>query len=315
MRPASEAAHGPPETVEVEGRRITLTNPDKVLWPSIGFRKRDLLDYYRAVAPVLVPHLAGRPLTMRRFPDGVQGISWFQTECRGRPPWLPAIRLVGPTGRRHDMCAVNDLPSLLWVVNLATVELHPFLGAAPEVDRPAVAVFDLDPGPPAGLIHCCAIALRIRETLRQLRLTAWPKSSGTRGLHLYIPVEAGLSYAETKAFARQVAQRLVEQSPDLVVERSPRALRTGKVFVDWSQNDRMKSTVAPYSLRAAPRPTVSTPVTWAEVEDAVARGDARALVPGPAEALQRLARHGDLMRPVLDRTGSCLTAAHVNALV
>jgi bifunctional non-homologous end joining protein LigD len=273
-----------------------------------------MLDYYRRVAPVLLPHLAGRPLTMRRFPDGVHEWSWYQTECRGRPAWLPVARVMGPTGKAHQFCVVDDLPSLLWVVNLATIELHPFLGRAPEPDRPTAAVFDLDPGMPAGMLECCAVALRIRRMLADLGLVAWPKSSGTRGLHLYVPVGAGVSYADTKRFARQVAGRLVVEQPDLVVDRSVIALRAGKVFVDWSQNDRMKSTVAPYSLRATLRPSVSTPLTWDEIDAARTERRPAALVPGPAEVLRRVARVGDLFAPVLEERTPCLAQHHVSAL-
>jgi bifunctional non-homologous end joining protein LigD len=273
-----------------------------------------MIEYYRAVAPALLPHLAGRPLTMRRFPDGILEPSWYQTECRGRPVWLSVLRITGPTGKSHEFCVVNDLASLLWVVNLATIELHPFLGAAPAADRPTAMVFDLDPGRPASLVHCCAVALRIRAMLREVGLEAWAKSSGTRGLHLYVPVAAEVSYADTKSFARQLARRLVGEQPSLVVDRSSLALRAGRVFVDWSQNDRMKSTVAPYSLRAALRPSVSTPVTWDEVESALARGNASALVPWPHEMLRRVAGLGDIFAPVLAEDAPRLRLSHVSAL-
>jgi bifunctional non-homologous end joining protein LigD len=295
----------------VNGRALTLTNLDRVLWPSIDFTKGDLVDYYTAVAPALLPHLAGRPLTMRRFPDGVYGVSWFQTECRGRPDWLPALRITGPTGKLHEFCVVNDLPALLWVVNLAAIELHPFLGAAPAPDRPTAVVFDLDPGAPASLLHCCVVALRIRAMLHDLGLDAWPKSSGMRGLHLYVPVSPELSYADTKTFARRVARQLVGERPHLIVDRSAVALRSGKVFVDWSQNDRMKSTVAPYSLRTAWRPSVSTPLTWDEIAAAVAAKTAAALVATPEAMVRRLTITGDLFAPILSPAVPRLQRAHL----
>ena len=300
--------------VEIDGRTLSLTNLDKVLWPATGFTKGDMLDYYRAIAPALLPHLAGRPLTMRRFPDGILEPSWYQTECRGRPDWLSVLRITGPTGKPHEFCVVDDLPSLLWVANLATIELHPFLGVAHAPDRPTAMVFDLDPGRPAGLLHCCTVALRIRAMLREFGLEAWPKSSGTRGLHLYVPVHAEISYADTKSFARQLARRLVSEQPAVVVDRSSLALRAGRVFVDWSQNDRMKSTVAPYSLRAALRPSVSTPVTWDEIETALARRDVSALVPWPQQVLRRVASLGDIFAPMLSAGGPRLRLSHVTAL-
>jgi bifunctional non-homologous end joining protein LigD len=297
--------------LEVEGRTLALSNLDKALWPSTGFTKGDMLDYYRAIAPVLLPHLAGRPITMRRFPDGVHGLSWYQTECRGRPEWMSVLRTTGPTGKPHAFCVIDGLASLLWVANLATIELHPFLGAAPAADRPTAMVLDLDPGPPAGLVHCCAVAFLLRGMLRDVGLDAWPKSSGTRGLHLYVPVDADVSYAETKRFARSLARRLVAAQPQLVVDRSTVALRTGKVFVDWSQNDRMKSTVAPYSLRATLRPSVSTPVTWEEIEAALAQRDASALVTAPEEAVRRVGTLGDLFAPVLSDRVPRLAPEHI----
>jgi bifunctional non-homologous end joining protein LigD len=292
--------------MEIGGRRLRLSNLDKVLWPATGFTKGNMLDYYRDVAPALLPHLAGHPVTMRRFPDGVTGLEWYQTECHHRPSWLTTAQVIGPRGFVHEFCVVNDVPSLVWVVNLATIELHPYLGLLPDPGRPAVVVFDLDPGFPAGPLQCCLVALRIREILAGVGLTGVPKSSGSAGLHVYVPAPPGATYEETKTFARQVARQLVGERADLVIDRMSRAVRAGKVFVDWGQNDRMKSTVAPYSLRAMPWPTVSTPLGWDELERAVATGDPRGLVVGPHEMRRRLDRHGDLFAAVLERSGTAI---------
>jgi bifunctional non-homologous end joining protein LigD len=261
-----------------------LTNLDRVLWPAAGFTKGDMLDYYRAVAPVLLPHIAGRPLTLRRFPEGVDGPNWFQTNCRGAPPWVRVAPIAGRRGGAFSMCVVDDVASLLWVVNLGTVELHPHPVLADDPARSNLLVLDLDPGDRAGLPECCEVALLLRE-----RLPGTPvvKTSGSLGLHVYARIEPAPD-TETKVVARALAEELAAERPDLVVARAGRDERAGRVFVDWLQNDATRSTVAPYSLRAAPWPLVSAPLSWAEVESR------QPPLVDAARALARVAELGDL---------------------
>jgi bifunctional non-homologous end joining protein LigD len=295
--PPAEAATG---EVVVEGRRLRLTNLDKLLWPLARFTKRDLLAYYESMAAILVPHIADRPLTLRRFPDGVDGLDWFQTQCRGRPEWLPSVAIPGRKGAVQRYCVVNDLASLLWVANLATIELHPFLATRERPDRPLAVVFDLDPGPPASILGCCEVGLLLRRALEGLGLASFPKTSGSIGLHVYVPLTGSATYDQTKRFARTFAARMAERRPELVVDRMALSLRGGRVFVDWGQNDHSKSTVAPYSLRGLPWPTVSTPVTWGEVERAIDAGRPELLTFVAEDVPNRVERLGDLFRPVLD---------------
>jgi bifunctional non-homologous end joining protein LigD len=287
------------EELEVDGRTIRISNPDKVLWPSVGWTKREMLRYYLAVAPAMVPHLRERPLTLGRFPDGVEARGWFQSNCRGAPDWLPVEPVVGRKGQRMRLCVVNDAAGLVWVANQGTVEFHPFLARRDRPQMPEVLVFDLDPGHPAALLACAAVALRLREVLAADGLHAYAKTSGGAGLHVYVPVGGGLSFDATKAYARSVAAALVAEAPGLVVDRQRRDLRAGKVLIDWLQNDPTRSTVAPYSLRATPIPLVSTPVTWEEIADAVRERREERLRLGPDAVLERVRAHGDLFAPVL----------------
>ncbi len=288
-----------------------MTNLDKVLWPEVGFTKGEMVDYYERIAPVLLPHLAGRPLTLRRFPDGVAGASWYQVECTGRPDWVATARVPSTVlpPRMLELCVVDDLPSLMWVVNLATVELHPLLGTKDALDRPTALVLDLDPGPPAGMVECCRVALWARRLLVGLGLESFVKTSGLKGLHVYVPLNADETYRRTKPFALAVAELLVRDHPDDVVCRMARTQRAGRVFLDWSQNDPSKSTVAAYSLRAQPSPTVSTPLQWAEVE---AGTEGASLVFGPDEVLTR---GGPGRRPVRPSAGTVPTVARVTRRV
>jgi bifunctional non-homologous end joining protein LigD len=281
-------------------RTVELARLDKPLWPAIGFTKGDLIDYYRAVAPVLLPHIAGHPLTLARFPDGIDGPGFYQQECRGAPEWLRVTPMLARNGKLFRTCLVDDLPGLLWVANLATVELHPFLGAADAPEQARLVVLDLDPGPPAGLVACCGVALALREALAARGLAAWAKTSGGGGLHLYVPVGGPFSFAQTRAFARALAAALTARHPERVVDTMRLADRRGKVLIDWRQNDARRSMVAVYSLRAREEPLVSAPLTWAEIEEAWMRQDARSLLFRPAEVLGRIEAHGDLFRPVLD---------------
>jgi bifunctional non-homologous end joining protein LigD len=285
--------------VEVGGRRVGLSNLDKVLWPRSGLTKGWLVDYYTSVAPVLLPHLAGHPLTLHRFPDGVDGPHWYETRAPAHPAWVRTVTLhMHRTGKVFDVVVVDDLPSLVWAAQIAAIELHPYLGAAPDLDRPEFVVFDLDPGPPAGMVESCRVAACIREVLAGVGLRSWPKTSGGFGIHVYVPLHTPVTYERTKAFARSVARLLERDRPDEVTSLMPTVHRTGKVFVDWSQNDAGKSTVAPYSLRGWEVPMVSTPVTWDEVDAVAAGADPRTLVFLPDEARRRAA-DGDLFAPVL----------------
>jgi bifunctional non-homologous end joining protein LigD len=287
--------------VEVEGRRVRLSNLDKVLWPGTGFTKGQMIDYYRRISGQLLAHLQERPLTLKRYPDGVDADFFYEKRCPSyRPPWIATCPVPrrGAPGKPIDYCIVGDLPSLLWVANLASIELHSLLACCPHIDHPTLVVFDLDPGPPADLVDCCQVGLWVREVLDELGLRLFPKSSGSKGLQLYVPLNTPHSYADTKPFARSIAGLLAERYPDRVVERMDKSLRAGKVLVDWSQNDASKSTVCAYSLRARVRPTVSTPVTWQEVERAVHDHDPALVRFEAADVIERVRRLGDLCEPV-----------------
>lgn len=290
------------QRVEVDGRELKLTNLDKVLYPKTGFTKGEVVDYYAKVAPTLVPHLRGRPLTLRRFPEGVDdtGAAFFEKRCpKHRPEWV-ATAPVEVEKDTIDFCLCEDRASLVWMAQLAAIELHPSLSLSDDVDRPTVLAFDLDPGPPADVLDCCRVALRLRELFGHFGVECFPKTSGSKGLQVYVPLNNEVTYEETKPLARAIAQLLEKQTPDLVVSKMKKVDRKGKVFVDWSQNHSRKTTIAVYSLRARERPTVSTPIAWEEAEAALERNDRECLVFEAAEALERIERSGDLFAPVLE---------------
>ena len=290
--------------VEVDDRQLTLTNLDKVLYPKAGFTKGEVVDYYARVAPAIVPHLAGRALTLRRFPEGVDDTeaAFFEKRCpKHRPDWVKTATVeAGPRAGDIDFCVCEDLPTLVWMAQLAAIELHPSLSLAAHPDRPTVLVFDLDPGPPADVLNCCRVALRLRELFDRFGLRCFPKTSGSKGLQVYLPLNTKTDYEQTKPFAKAIAQLLEKQTPDRVVSKMKKVEREGKVFVDWSQNHRRKTTIAVYSLRARQRPTVSTPVSWEEVTNAAEAEDADSLVFEAGQVLERIDRHGDLFAPVLE---------------
>ena len=275
--------------VEIEGRRLRLSSVDRVVWPETGFTKGNVFDYYTRVAPVLLPHLADRPVTLARFPEGVEGYGWYQTQCRG-PDWMPTRR-VGT----QDYCVVNDLASLLWLANAGTIEFHPLLSRGKRVHEPTQVVFDLDPGAPAGFAECGRVALLVRRLLDDAGLVSFPKASGSLGLHVHVPLAEGRTFGETRSFARGVAERLAAERPELVVARAARSLRPGKVLVDWAQNAEARSLLAPYSLRAMRVPTVAAPLTWDEVEAGSERAGEN-LAFAPAGVLERLTTVGDPFR-------------------
>ena len=288
-------------TVDIEGRQLTLSNLDKVLYPATGFTKGQLVDYYVRIAPALLPHLKDRPLTMKRYPEGVGGFFFYEKNCpTHRPEWVKTAKVWSSGNNRWmDYCLVQDLPTLVWAANLADIELHTSLSKGQKIDQPTMLVFDLDPGAPANIVQCCRVGLWVRDIFQRLGLEAFPKTSGSKGLQVYIPLNTPVTYEDTKPFAHELARRLENQHPDLVVSDMKKALRVGKVFVDWSQNDQYKTTVCVYSLRAKERPTASTPVTWKEVESALKKEDPDLLVFDSAQAIARFEKLGDLFAPLL----------------
>lgn len=287
--------------IEVEGRQIKLSNLEKILYPEAGFTKGQVIDYYVRIAPVLLPHLADRALTLKRYPNGVDGMFFYEKNCPShRPPWMKTAKVWSEGNNRFmDYCVVADLPTLVWLGNLADLELHTSLSRAPETQRPTVIAFDLDPGAPATIVQCCQVALWIREIFAQLGLQAFPKTSGSKGLQVYVPLNTAVNYEQTKPFAKAIARLLEERHPDQVVSDMKKSLRVNKVFVDWSQNDDYKTTVNVYSLRAKAQPTVSTPVTWTEVENCLKKEDPGLLVFTSDQVLRRVEKLGDLFEPVL----------------
>ncbi|HYU59650.1 MAG TPA: non-homologous end-joining DNA ligase [Solirubrobacterales bacterium] len=285
----------------MDGRRVGLTNLDKVMYPS-GFRKGEVIDYYVRIAPALLPHLAGRPLTLKRYPNGTEAGHFYEKRCpEHRPDWVATAPVWSD---REDgeinFCVCDDLPTLVWVAQLASLELHPSLSLAEQMDTPTALAFDLDPGDPATIVECCRVGLRLRELFGDLGVECFPKSSGSKGLQVYVPLNSDVTYEVTKPYAQAVAQLLERQAPEEITSRMTKKLRKGKVFVDWSQNTETKTTVAAYSLRAKQRPTVSAPVEWSEVERAAEKEDPELLTFEAGEVLERVAERGDLFAPVLE---------------
>jgi bifunctional non-homologous end joining protein LigD len=287
--------------VTVQGKQLKLTNLEKVLYPASGFTKGQVIDYYARIGPVLVPQLREHPLTLKRYPNGVdQGHFFEKNATQYRPEWVKTVPVWSEGNRRNvNYILANDLPTLIWVANLASIELHPSLACAQEIQCPAVIAFDLDPGPPANIIQCCQVAFWLREIFERFGLQSFPKTSGSKGLQIYVPLNTRTSYDVTKPFAHALARLLEDEHRDLVVSDMKKAIRTNKVFVDWSQNDEHKTTVSVYSLRARERPTVSTPVTWEEVEAAFKKKDLARLTFEAPQVLQRVEKMGDLFEPVL----------------
>ena len=290
--------------VEIGGRRLKLSNLDKVLWPETGFTKGQMIDYYARVAETLLPHLRGRPLTLKRYPNGVAESHFYEKQCPShRPDWVTTCPIPsrGTAGKTINYCLANDLPTLVWVANLASIELHPLLACGEKVVQPTMIAFDLDPGAPADLVDCCEVAFWVKDVLDRLGLESFPKTSGSKGLQLYVPLNVdGVTYEDTKPFAHAIARLLEKEHPDRVVEKMEKDLRVGKVLIDWSQNHITKTTVCVYSMRARPRPTVSTPVTWDEVAAALDARDPSLLTFEAPDVLERVEAHGDLFRPVIE---------------
>ncbi len=281
--------------VDIDGRRIKLSNLDKVLWPKTGFTKGQMIDYYARIAPVMVGHVAGRPITLKRYPNGVDKQFFYEKNCPShRPAWLPTIEMGG-----IGYCCLDEKASLVWTANLAAIELHPSLARAEDLERPSSVVFDLDPGEGADVLTCGRVALLLRDTLGSLHLESWVKTSGSKGLQVYVPLNSPTTYNQTRPFSHALAQVLERQYPDLIVTTQDRSVRPNKILIDWSQNTASKTTVSVYSMRARERPTCSTPVSWDEVEVALEAGDAERLVFEAPDVLRRVEEQGDLMAPLL----------------
>jgi bifunctional non-homologous end joining protein LigD len=286
--------------VDVEGRELALTNLGKVLYPAAGFTKREVIDYYAAVGPMALPHLEGRPLTVTRYPDGVEGKAFFEKQSPAhRPAWVQTVPLASERRTVIDYTLAADLPTLVWLANLAALELHVPLARVPALEQPTAVVFDLDPGAPATIVECCQVALWLHGMFERLGLASFAKTSGSKGLQVYVPLNSEVTYAQTKSFARHVAILVEQAEPALVVSRMTKTLRAGKVLIDWSQNDEHKTTICVYSLRARERPTVSTPLEWDELRATLKSADPGALSFDAPAVLDRVSELGDLFAPVL----------------
>jgi bifunctional non-homologous end joining protein LigD len=285
-------------SVEVDGRKLALSNLDKVLYPATGFTKAQVIDYYERIALALLPYIADRPVTIKRYPDGVDGKFFFQKNAPAHPDWVPTARIRSPGSTKSreevDYILGGDLSTLIWAANLAALELHTPMWRYPEIGKPDLLVFDLDPGAPATIVECCEVALLLRPLLADRGLEPVAKTSGGKGLQLYAAV-SGVTSEQTSDLAKELAEQLETEEPELVVSRMTRALRPRKVLIDWSQNNAAKTTIAPYSLRAREQPTVSTPVTWDEVESCKRAEDLKFTAD---DVLARVAESGDLFAAV-----------------
>jgi bifunctional non-homologous end joining protein LigD len=286
--------------LNVAGKKLSVSNLDKVLYPKAGFTKGEVIDYYIRIAPVLLPHLKDRPLTMKRYPDGVEGEFFYEKNCPShRPSWVKTAKVWSEgNNRTMEYCLANDLPTLVWAANLADLELHTSLSRKSKIDRPTMMVFDLDPGPPADIVQCCQVGLWLRDLLAKLKLESFAKTSGSKGLQVYVPLNTPATYDETKTLAHALAEYLERERHDLVVSKMSKELRKGKVLVDWSQNDEHKTTICVYSLRAKEEPTVSTPVTWEEAGNCLKKKKADLLRFRSDQTLERVEKMGDLFESV-----------------
>jgi bifunctional non-homologous end joining protein LigD len=284
----------------VEGKKLAVSNLNKVLYPKTGFTKGQVIDYYIRIAPVLLPHLKDRPLTMKRYPNGVDGEFFYEKNCPShRPSWVKTAK-VWSEGNQREMhyCLAQDLPTLVWAANLADLELHTSLARKKNVAQPTMMVFDLDPGPPANIVQCCQVGIWLRDLLAEMKLESFPKTSGSKGLQVYVPLNTPVTFDDTKALSRALAEHLEREHANLVVSKMLRSLRAGKVLVDWSQNDEHKTTVCVYSLRAKEEPTVSAPVTWNEVEGCLKKKKAELLKFRSDQVIARAEKMDDLFAPV-----------------
>ncbi|GAM08627.1 hypothetical protein OR1_00899 [Geobacter sp. OR-1] len=287
--------------VETAGNRLALSNLEKALYPAVGFTKAQVLEYYRRIAPFILPHLRDRALTLKRYPDGVEKGFFFEKRCPSHhPSWVQTADVLRDDGEQMNVCLVNDQATLLWVANLASLELHVPMARTGSPDTPDAMVFDLDPGVPADILDCARLALTIRDLLSRLGLVAFVKTSGQKGLHLYVPLNRPeTTFEDTKEFSRAVAVILQKNYPDLVTAKMAKDQRPGRIFINWSQNDAKLTTVCAYSLRAREEPVVSFPLGWGELEALANRGDARKFRINPGEAVERAEKDGDLFRELL----------------
>jgi bifunctional non-homologous end joining protein LigD len=290
--------------VEIDGRTLSLSNLDKPMYPQAGFAKGHVIDYYTRVSPALLPHLRGRPLTLKRYPDGVEGPHFYEKQCPShRPPWVRTVAADSSRARggKIDFCLADDLPTLVWLANLADLELHTSLALGENYSQPTMVAFDLDPGAPATIVECAEVALELRMIFDHLGMEAFPKTSGSKGMQVYVPLNTpGVTYRDTSPFAKGLAQLLERRHPKGVVSEMNKSLRKGRVFVDWSQNSQHKTTVTVYSLRALAQPTVSTPLRWEEVEAVTESRDPDGLVFTAPQVIERVAEHGDLFAGVVE---------------
>jgi bifunctional non-homologous end joining protein LigD len=284
----------------VEGKKLSVSNLDKVLYPKVGFTKGQVIDYYIKIAPALLPHLEDRPLTMKRYPNGVDKEFFYEKNCpTHRPTWVKTAKVWSEGNDRYmNYCLAQDLPTLVWAANLADLELHPSLAKKNDVAKPTMMVFDLDPGAPADIVQCCQVGLWLRDLLGAMKLKSFAKTSGSKGLQVYVPLNTPVTFDQTKDLSRAIAQLLEGEHGDLVTSNMSRSIRKGKVFVDWSQNDEHKTTICVYSLRAKAEPTVSTPVTWDEIENCLKKKKADLLKFRSDQTLARVNKSGDLFAPI-----------------
>ena len=289
------------EQVKVGGKQVAFSNLEKILYPQSGFTKGQVIDYYLRIAPVLLPHLKGRPLTLKRYPNGVDGMFFYEKRCPvHRPKWVVTGKVWSEGNNDYiNYCLVEDKPTLAWLANIACLEMHTLLSKMPDVNTPTSMVFDLDPGPPADILDSIRIGLRMRDVLAKLGLQSFAKTSGSKGLHLWVPLNTPISFDRTKQFAHAMALMFERENPNEVVSLMKKDLRKGKVFVDWSQNDEHKTTACAYTLRARPEPAVSCPVTWEEIEHVLKKRDAAKITFKTSDVLKRVEKVGDLFAPVL----------------
>lgn len=292
----------------IDGRRLVLSNLDKVLYPAAAFTKAEVIDYYVRIAPTMLAHVGDRGVTLRRYPNGVDGKSFFEKRCPShRPDWVPVALGPGDQSGSIGYCRLDSVAALAWAANLAALEIHAPMARCDNIDVPTMIVFDLDPGEPATIVECCSVAIQIRDVLDLLGLVAFPKTSGSKGMQIYLPVnDDELTHDRASSFALAIAQLLERRSPRQITSNMAKAERPGRIFIDWSQNSRHKTTVAPYSLRARPTPTVSTPLSWEEVE---AGAEGLPLVFQAGDVLARVATRGDLLAPVLEVRQTLPTAS------
>jgi bifunctional non-homologous end joining protein LigD len=286
--------------LNINGRVVDVSKLDKVFYPKTGFTKGQVIDYYINISPYLLPHLKGRPVTLKRYPDGVEGFFFYEKQIPvSHPKWVKTTNVKRKDGSEINYCVFDSLPVLVWAANLADLELHTFLHRAPAIDTPTMVAFDLDPGSSADIVLCCKVGLWLKTLFSKLKLECFAKTSGSKGLQVYVPLNTRVNYDQTKAFAHAVAETLEHEFSEVVVSKMQKALRAGKVLVDWSQNDPHKTTVCAYSLRAKDHPTVSTPVTWDEVATALKKKNAKLLTFEIGDVLKRVKQQGDLFAPVL----------------